>query len=601
MSTKDGSLITRLSADGSRKALFFGAVAAVGCALGAIVGEPLFRLLPAAGEATPKVDVLFVLDVTGSMQAQIDGVRSGIVDFATKLSERGLDERVGAVAFRDEVVGEEPEVLNFGNGAFTEDYEAFRAAMARLRADGGGDSPESSFDAIRLASRQAFRSGATKVLVLITDAPPQMPDLATQSPTEVVAELRQRKIDQLHLVIHRDDRARYVPLQESSGGEVFDLNAVAGGGGNFDSLLPILGERIAEATVRGLASSSAVAVEYAPRQVLVTGLWTGLLAAGIALALVAGQNHYLRKPAFAGRHVPIAAVLGLAVGIVSGGLAQAIGLAPQFLALSGDPEAGGWIPILVVVAGSVLGWAMLGGLIGRGLAAFVPNLRPLAAMAGGLIGGLAGYVSFALVGILLGSLGLVQDTAGRLLGAAALGFCIGIMIAIAEAVARSYFLEIRYGAREIVRVSLGASPVTVGADGRVATVFVANAPRPLMYKYWTNEAGVNMLDYATERTEVVSPGDQRTLANVQITVCTGAAKASDSFSGPQGPKSPPPPPPPPRSVSPPPVPRAAGSAKPLAPGPNAPGPAAAKPLPPAGERRLPPPPPPPPAPPPRQS
>lgn len=602
MGNNDGSLLDKLSADGPRKALFFGAVAAVGCLLGAIVGEPLFRLLPSAEDATPKVDVLFVLDVTGSMQSQIDGVRSGIVDFATKLSERGLDERVGTVAFRDEVIGEGAEVLDFGNGAFTEDYAAFRAAMARLRANGGGDSPESSFDAIRLASRQAFRTGATKVLVLITDAPPQMPDLATRSPAEVVAELRQREIDQLHLVIHRDDRGRYVPLQESSGGEVFDLDAVAGGGGNFDSLLPILGERIAEATVRGLASSSAVAIEYAPRQVLVTGLWTGLLAAGIALALVAGQNLYLRKPAFSGAHVPIAALLGLGVGIVSGGLAQGIGLAPQFVAMGGDGQAGGWLPFLVVMAGSILGWAMLGGLIGRGLAAFVPNLRPLAATAGGLIGGLAGYLAFVIVGMLLGSLGFVQDTPGRLLGAAALGFCIGIMIAIAEAVARAYFLEVRYGAREIVRVSLGASPVTVGADGRVATVFVAGAPRPLVYKYWTNETGVNLLDYATERTEVASPGDQRTVANVQVTVCAGGAKATSSTSVDAGPKVvPPPPPPPPRPGIPPAASRPASSPKPPAPMPNAPLASAAKPPPAGGERRQPPLPPPPPPPPPRRS
>lgn len=600
MTVNHDSLMARLSADGLRKALFFGAVAAVGCLLGAIVGEPLFRLLPSAADATPKVDVLFVLDVTGSMQAQIDGVRSGIVDFATKLSERGLDERVGTVAFRDEVVGEEPEVLDFGNGAFTKDYEAFRTAMARLWANGGGDSPESSFDAIRLASRQAFRTGATKVLVLITDAPPQMPDLVTRSPAEAAADLRQLGIDQVHLVINRNDRGQYSPLQESSPGEVFDLNAVAGGTGNFDSLLPVLGERIAEATVRGLASSFAVAVEYAPRQVLITGLWTGLLAAGIAVALVAGQNIYLRKPAFSGQHVPIAALLGLAVGVVSGGLAQGIGLAPQFGAMGGNPEAGGWLPFLLTVAGTLVGWTLLGGLIGRGLAAFVPNLQPLAAIAGGVIGGLAGYLAFSLVSILLGALGIVQDTTGRLLGAAALGFCIGIMIAIAEAVARAYFLEVRYGAREIVRVSLGASPVTVGADGRVATVFVAGAPRPLMYKYSTNETGVNLLDYATERTEVVYPGDQRTLANVQITVCAGGAKASDSVAVAARSKLPPPPPPRPRPGSPPVAPRPASSAQPPAPITNAAVPNAVKPLPSGDERRLPPPPPPPPPPPKRR-
>jgi Ca-activated chloride channel family protein len=592
MTTNEGALGSRISTDSARKAVFFGGAAALGCLLGAVAGEPLFSLLPTTNDDAPEVDVLFVLDVTGSMQAQIDGVRSGIVDFATKLSERGLDERIGTVAFRDEVIGERPEILEFGNGPFTSDYTAFRIAMARLRASGGGDSPESSFDALRLAARQSFRAGATKVLVLITDAPPKLPDLVTRSAAEVVAELQQHNINQLHLVIDRDDRGQYLPCQESSPGEVFDLNAVAGGGENFDSLLLILGERIAEATVRGIASSSAVGVAYAPRQVLVTGLWTGLLASGIALALVAGQNHYLRKPTFSGRQVPVTALLGLVVGIVSGSVAQAIGLAPQFMAIRGESSASGWLWPLLAVAGSLFSWTLLGGLIGRGLAAFVPNLQPLAAIAGGVIGGLTGYLAFAIVSALLGAVGLAQDTVGRLLGAAALGFCIGIMIAIAEAIARFYFLEVRYGARETVRVSLGTSPVTIGADGRAATVFVAAAPRPLIYKYWTDEQGVRLLDYATEQSELVAPGDQRTLGNVQITVRAGRHSSDRGTRG-QGPKLPPPPPLRSENRSVPPTP--SGTPKPARPATEA-----AKPTNSGGERRLPPTPPPPP-PPPRRS
>ena len=55
-----------------RKPLHFGLYGAAGCLLLAlVVGEPLLLLaMPPAskGEQTPQVDVLFVLDVTGSMQ-----------------------------------------------------------------------------------------------------------------------------------------------------------------------------------------------------------------------------------------------------------------------------------------------------------------------------------------------------------------------------------------------------------------------------------------------------------------------------------------------------------------------------------------------------
>ena len=45
--------------------------------------------------------------------------------------------------------------------------------------DGGGDTPESALDALGLAAAQPFRADATKVILLITDAPPRLPDKAT--------------------------------------------------------------------------------------------------------------------------------------------------------------------------------------------------------------------------------------------------------------------------------------------------------------------------------------------------------------------------------------------------------------------------------------
>ncbi len=51
------------------------------------------------------VDVMFVLDVTGSMQFAINGVRDGIIEFAQELGKRKLDAHVGLVAFRDRLNG----------------------------------------------------------------------------------------------------------------------------------------------------------------------------------------------------------------------------------------------------------------------------------------------------------------------------------------------------------------------------------------------------------------------------------------------------------------------------------------------------------------
>ncbi len=80
----------------------------------------------------------------------------------------------------------------------------------------------------------------------------------------------------------------------------------------------------------------------------------------------------------------------------------------------------------LLVRGRVLAWVVLGALLGRGRAFFVPNLPPDRALLGGAIGGALGAVGF------LGAASAFADVAGRLLGAALLGFLMGLMIALVE-------------------------------------------------------------------------------------------------------------------------------------------------------------------------
>lgn len=538
------AFLRTISPDTLRKIFLFGGLGAIGCLLGALLGEPLFLLMPRP--SLPKVDIVFVLDATGSMQSQIDGVQRGIVDFAKQLSERGLDERVGLVAFRDELVGEAPDVLHFGDSPFTDDYFAFSKQVGRIRASGGEDMPESSYDAIRLASQQPFREAATRVLLLITDAPPLLPDKRTSNLTEVHDDLEHGGVSQLHLVIKSEHQNAYVPLQLKCPGEVFDLAAVAGGATGFERLLPVLGKKIAEATVRGLASSAAVDQAYAPRQLGITAIWTGLLACGVALALIAGQNHYLHKPLLVPSQAAIGLLGGMLVGSLAGGVGQILGFAPQFLPQATASTLGSTLTGTLALAGMLLGWALLGGLLGRGLAAFVPNLGAQPAIVGGTIGGLAAALGFTVMSALAG------DLLGRFLGAVLLGFCIGAMIALVEAATRDFYLEVRYGLREIIRVSLGDTPVTVGSDGRACTVFAPSSPRPVLFKYWIADSLVHLLDYATERATTVSVGDERSVGTVTLTVragstpVTGKANTAGSSSQPAATAPPPPPPPPPR-------------------------------------------------------
>lgn len=196
-------------------------------AVGKVTASDFARSITNHGAALQKrrADVLFVLDCTGSMQGEIDAIRDAITSFADTIKTEGVRARVGLLAFRDRLIGEEPEVFKWGGQVFTDDPSAFRHSVSSLRATGGGDAPESSLDALLLALRQTFSPDAEKVLVLVTDAPPHIPDKEAQNVEEVAKAIRGTGIKQLYMVFNtRDSECQvYLKLLEGTKGQAFDL------------------------------------------------------------------------------------------------------------------------------------------------------------------------------------------------------------------------------------------------------------------------------------------------------------------------------------------------------------------------------------------
>jgi len=172
-----------------------------------------------------RADVMFVLDCTGSMQGEIDAIKDAITAFADTIESDGVRVRVGLIEFRDRLIGEEHRVLTFAGEPFTADPSIFRREVSTLRATGGGDEPESSLDAVRLALRQPFASDANKVIVLVTDAPPHIPDRETKSIEEVVEAVRSASVQQFYLVFRTGDPQSqvYLKLLEGTRGIAFEL------------------------------------------------------------------------------------------------------------------------------------------------------------------------------------------------------------------------------------------------------------------------------------------------------------------------------------------------------------------------------------------
>lgn len=203
-----------------------------------------------------RADIMFVLDCTDSMSAEIDTIRDAIISFSRTIRTDGVQARVGLIEFRDRWEGEAQRVVLFDGHPFTEDPELFSREAAKLSAEGGGDIPESSLDALRLALRQPFAPGVKKVIVLITDAPPHLPDVETKSIEEVIAEMKEVGINQLYPVIRVADPKSKDVYQMLAAGvrdqyQAFNL----GEGGDFrrraehfKRMLMSLGKTISQAT-----------------------------------------------------------------------------------------------------------------------------------------------------------------------------------------------------------------------------------------------------------------------------------------------------------------------------------------------------------------
>lgn len=172
-----------------------------------------------------KADVMFVLDCTGSMQGEINAIRDAITGFADTINSDGVRVRVGLIEFRDRLIDEEHRVLRFDGEVFTNNPDVFRREVSKLKADGGGDEPESSLDALMLALRQPFATDGNKVIVLITDAPPHVPDKETKNIEKVVAEIQSIGIQQIYLVMRTEDSSSqiYLKLLEGTKGMAFDI------------------------------------------------------------------------------------------------------------------------------------------------------------------------------------------------------------------------------------------------------------------------------------------------------------------------------------------------------------------------------------------
>jgi hypothetical protein len=120
-------------------------------------------------------DLVFVQDCTGSQGSYISSATKNIQLICDNIYQSGKlqareDLRVGLVAYRDHPPQDHTYVTrNFG---FSSDIDKVHRDLSSLYASGGGDGPEAVTAALAESLKMDWREHASKMIVLIADAPP---------------------------------------------------------------------------------------------------------------------------------------------------------------------------------------------------------------------------------------------------------------------------------------------------------------------------------------------------------------------------------------------------------------------------------------------
>ncbi len=121
-----------------------------------------------------QADVVFVVDTTGSMSANIKQTADSITSFVNTLTnEYQLQTNFALIEYRDITIYDEEDSTRLHHNGLSDwysDAQQFSEVIKELAADGGGDWPETLVDALGLASTLDYRENADKYIVIITDA-----------------------------------------------------------------------------------------------------------------------------------------------------------------------------------------------------------------------------------------------------------------------------------------------------------------------------------------------------------------------------------------------------------------------------------------------
>ena len=165
---------------------------------------------------TTGTDVVFVLDTTGSMSLYIDQMKTFIKNYSSKI--KAMNGRVGLVVYRD--AGDEYTAKKLSD--LQSDTTDMLGKLEDISIEGGDDDPEAALHASMVAMNEMkWQKGATKAIILLTDAGYHEPDKVDGSTLAAVAK-RSLEIDPVNIypVVEKHLEGSYEDMASQTTGQV---------------------------------------------------------------------------------------------------------------------------------------------------------------------------------------------------------------------------------------------------------------------------------------------------------------------------------------------------------------------------------------------
>lgn len=130
--------------------------------------------LSSAAEKSATIEIMFVIDVTGSMGDELDYINTELTDVIGSISSAldGVKINLAILCYRDDTDDSKFEYADFTDVTKDTNLAAMQSFLSKRDATGGGDYEEAVDEALQLAMEKQWSANSTKIIFHVLDAPP---------------------------------------------------------------------------------------------------------------------------------------------------------------------------------------------------------------------------------------------------------------------------------------------------------------------------------------------------------------------------------------------------------------------------------------------